>query len=135
LLHKSAAFFVVLDGSIPLPGGAFGLLRATTRRPWVIANKSDIGFCWETANLERIKQASASYPLQVSAKSGTGCELLLRCVLEQFGLANPSDLPLAFFTERQAFLASEISISGSDPKQILISLLGEALAESNDKAL
>ena len=133
LLHKSSAVLIVLDGSIPQT--AFDFLSAKTRKFWVVANKTDLGFCWKASDLARIKQASGSYPLPVSAKTGTGCEMLRHAVLDYFWLFNPADPPPSFFTDRQALLASELSNPATDFRQILASLLGDKLAEPAGKAL
>jgi len=128
LLHESSAFLLVFDGSLPIPENAFGLLEATTRKCLVVANKSDLEFHWSKCDLEFIRKESGTDPVLTSALTGDGCEMLRRRILEHFGLANPDHPPLAFFTDRQARLAAEISCPDSGPKKLLAALLGERVA-------
>ena len=125
VLQKSTAVFFVFDGSIPLTQNAMSMLERPSRRTWVVANKSDIGFCWKQNDLEGIMQACGSYPIQVSASVGTGCELLRGAIVESFGLGDLQGPPLAFFTDRQTSLAKKVSDSSADLMQIARDLLGD----------
>ncbi len=135
LLQQSNAILLVVDGSIPLPQTTFDFLSGVTKKIWVVANKADIGFCWRFSDLARMKQAAGSDSIQVSAKSGTGCELLRYALLEHLGLIDPAEPALSFFTDRQALLVNELSNPSTDPRQVLCSLLGDMLAEPAGKAL
>jgi tRNA modification GTPase len=135
LLDRCSALLFVFDGSSPAPESMFSLLATTKQRRWVVANKSDLGLCWTASDLAAIYQACGSHPLQVSAETQTGCELLKHTLLDHFGLFNPAGPPLSFFTDRQAELTIKLSNRENPPSPYLVALLGDRLAEATAKAL
>lgn len=134
-LALSGAVVLVLDGTIPPPPSACDFFGKEPRKHLVVANKSDLGFCWDDSDLARIRDAIGTPVLTVCARSGSGCELLRQAILGHFGFRTAADLPVSFFTERQALLAGEILNRAGDPEKILDVLLHGSLADTTGKAL
>jgi tRNA modification GTPase len=68
---------VVLDGATPLTADDTGILAATAARPRIVVrNKADLGAAWSSV-------AGVGSPLEVSAATGDGLDVLRRAILDQ----------------------------------------------------
>ncbi len=127
-LGNSNVVLLVLDGSIPFPRTSFEFLRRENQVFWVLANKTDLGFCWSSEDFARVEAVFGSKLISVSARTGEGCELLKQSVIDSFGLLPDSRYSVSFFTDRQRELVLSLSDSARNPKDVCRVLLENRLA-------
>lgn len=125
LAQKSHATVIVLDGSMPDPAINLDEFAVQSPKTWLVANKSDLGYQWSGQWIENIANRFGMVPIKVSARTGEGCELLKRTVLEHFGLADPLAPDEALFTVRQIELADRIRLDPDRGGRLLQLLLGD----------
>lgn len=125
LAQKSHATVIVLDGSIPAPALNLEDFAVQSPKTWLVANKSDLGYQWSGPWIENVAKRFGAVPTKLSARTGEGCELLKRAVLEHFGLADPLAPDEALFTARQIELADRIRLDPDRGGRLLQLLLGD----------
>ncbi len=79
-----------------------------------VATKSDLGSCWDQADSVGLQPSMLSEFVQISALTGSGCDVLAGAILKTLGFSAFNDATASFFTDRQVILARK-ALYSPDP--------------------